>query len=492
MTVITKRIPLDLIELDEDNVRFGNDVAESQKEALHLLMEDPTDAKKLLNLAKHISKNGLDPTELQLAFPNGTDSYTVIEGNRRLAALKLLVNPSLCPVERLADEVASIAKDATYKVPKDLLVSIVETREQGDLWVELKHTGENDGVGRVGWNSEIRDERRSRVTGEETVGRQLRKLIEKNQTVFSKEALLNSKTVAITNLTRLFQSAPAQEFFQLVRRNRILTPNCDLKYIAPSVEYTLKMMADKDFTVNAIKLIDDIREFISKIPINISPSAMLQNHAVEGGQSSTGSDANNSKGHTKEQAVDTMLEGPSSKPTHEDSTETNNHHQSPTRRPRSLPNRDKRKYAIDWTMRIEVPRINDIYLELRKLKVEDAPALISIALRVFIELSCDYYIEKHLTSESPVLKGRALKNFKKGNNLKLVEKFKAAAEHLRDSNKMNKEQCSSIIRRAESWFNFGSIDHLHQYIHGGSASTSPRDANIIADQYKPFFLAIWS
>lgn len=171
MTVITKRIPLELIELDEDNVRFGNDVAESQKEALHLLMEDPTDAKKLLNLTRHISKNGLDPTELQLVFPSGTNSYTVIEGNRRLAALKLLVNPSLCPVDRLADEVASIAKDATYKVPKDILVSIVETREQGDLWVELKHTGENDGVGRVGWNSEIRDERRSRVTGEETVGR---------------------------------------------------------------------------------------------------------------------------------------------------------------------------------------------------------------------------------------------------------------------------------------------------------------------------------
>lgn len=491
MTVITKRIPLELIELDEDNVRFGNDVAESQKEALHLLMEDPTDAKKLLNLTRHISKNGLDPTELQLVFPSGTNSYTVIEGNRRLAALKLLVNPSLCPVDRLADEVASIAKDATYKVPKDILVSIVETREQGDLWVELKHTGENDGVGRVGWNSEIRDERRSRVTGEETVGRQLRKLIEKNQTVFSKEALLNSKTVAITNLTRLFQSAPAQEFFQLVRRNRILTPNCDLKYIAPSVEYTLKMMADKDFTVNTIKLIDDIREFISKIPINISPSAMLQNCAVEGGQSSADSDANNPQGHTKEQAVDTMFESSSSKLTHESSTEANNHHQSTTRRTRSLPSRDKRKYAIDWTMRIEVPRINDIYLELRKLDVQEAPASVGIVLRVFIELSCNYYIEKHTTSEPPVLTGRNLQAFKKGHNMQLVEKFKAAAEHLKKSKKLTKEECNSIVRRADTWHSFGSINQLNQYVHGSSASTLPRDVNTIADEYKPFLLAVW-
>ena len=50
-----RKLPLDLIKLDQENVRFGGDFAESQKESLQLLMNDPADAKKLYNLAQDIS-----------------------------------------------------------------------------------------------------------------------------------------------------------------------------------------------------------------------------------------------------------------------------------------------------------------------------------------------------------------------------------------------------------------------------------------------------
>lgn len=101
MKRVIKSIPLDLIKLDQDNVRFGGDVAQSQREAIELIMADPDDGKKLLRLANHIAENGLDPTELQLVTPDGDSNYVVLEGNRRLTALKLLQKPDLCPDEKL-------------------------------------------------------------------------------------------------------------------------------------------------------------------------------------------------------------------------------------------------------------------------------------------------------------------------------------------------------------------------------------------------------
>ncbi|MFD2016916.1 ParB N-terminal domain-containing protein [Vibrio olivae] len=95
-----QRIPLNSIKLDQQNVRFGGDVAQSQREAIELMMADVEDIKKLVKLSEHIAQNGLDPTELQLVYPESEDSYVVIEGNRRLTALKMLQNPLLCPVEK--------------------------------------------------------------------------------------------------------------------------------------------------------------------------------------------------------------------------------------------------------------------------------------------------------------------------------------------------------------------------------------------------------
>ena len=86
-------IPLDKIKLDQENVRFGNDVAQNQREAIKLMLSAPEDAKKLLRLAEHIAEHGLDPTELQLVTPDDDGNFIVLEGNRRLTALKLLQRP---------------------------------------------------------------------------------------------------------------------------------------------------------------------------------------------------------------------------------------------------------------------------------------------------------------------------------------------------------------------------------------------------------------
>jgi hypothetical protein len=75
-------ISLDQIKLDQENVRFGNDVAQNQREAIKLMLSNPEDAKKILRLAEHIVENGLDPTELQLVTPDDEGNFIVLEGTR--------------------------------------------------------------------------------------------------------------------------------------------------------------------------------------------------------------------------------------------------------------------------------------------------------------------------------------------------------------------------------------------------------------------------
>src|SRR5437868_3974152 len=52
--------------------------------------------KKLLALAKDIEKHGLNPSDLPIVMPVGggdAKTFCVLEGNRRLTALKALDNP---------------------------------------------------------------------------------------------------------------------------------------------------------------------------------------------------------------------------------------------------------------------------------------------------------------------------------------------------------------------------------------------------------------
>ena len=59
---------------------------------------------KIVNLSDDILKDGLDPTNLPIIIsePTLNDIYIVLEGNRRVVALKILNNPELIPQEEKA------------------------------------------------------------------------------------------------------------------------------------------------------------------------------------------------------------------------------------------------------------------------------------------------------------------------------------------------------------------------------------------------------
>jgi len=87
------QLKIDQILLDEDNPRITS--VESQRDALVKIIIDQ--GYKLVVLSKDMLSHGLSPIELILVTKSKIreGKYVALEGNRRIATLKILNNPQV-------------------------------------------------------------------------------------------------------------------------------------------------------------------------------------------------------------------------------------------------------------------------------------------------------------------------------------------------------------------------------------------------------------
>ena len=86
-------LKLSNLYLDLKNPRYEEQ--RSQNEALNTIASDQKE--KLLFLLRDIIKNGLNPSDIPIVMPDKdrVNGYIVLEGNRRIAALKLFMKPAI-------------------------------------------------------------------------------------------------------------------------------------------------------------------------------------------------------------------------------------------------------------------------------------------------------------------------------------------------------------------------------------------------------------
>jgi hypothetical protein len=134
--------------LDVENPRHPP--ASNQREAIGLLLDEAGD--KTLRLAEDIAENGLSPIDEMLVLQNRNGTYSVLEGNRRIAAIKLLSNPGLAAGRALEAEFKRVSSKAN--LPAVVRCAVATSREEAKHWLELRHTGQNEGAGVVPWSAE--------------------------------------------------------------------------------------------------------------------------------------------------------------------------------------------------------------------------------------------------------------------------------------------------------------------------------------------------
>ena len=121
------------LSLDRQNPRFGLAEATDEAEALRILLET-ADLKELWN---SISERGFEKFE-PLVATEENGNLVVLEGNRRLAAVKLLLDPDLLTKDsprRKVPEISQEKLDTCKKLP----VVVVKDREAAAGYIGFKH-----------------------------------------------------------------------------------------------------------------------------------------------------------------------------------------------------------------------------------------------------------------------------------------------------------------------------------------------------------------
>ncbi len=143
-------VPVGRLFLALENPR--HDPVESEAKAIERLC----DKELVLPLARDIRSHGLNPLEQFALVPThkkgsrSTPSYYVLEGNRRICAIKLLNDPDLAPAPlRKAFE-----REAKEWVPiKSVRGVVFDRQEDARIWLSRVHNGTQGGVGRKAWDS---------------------------------------------------------------------------------------------------------------------------------------------------------------------------------------------------------------------------------------------------------------------------------------------------------------------------------------------------
>lgn len=105
-----EELDLDLLDFDPNNPRFPKHINEGHEDAL---IERMTREERILELMESIGEQGYFPGEPLIAIRHGEGRFYIAEGNRRLAALKLLAGKLAIP-PRLTT-LADAKEQATYK-----------------------------------------------------------------------------------------------------------------------------------------------------------------------------------------------------------------------------------------------------------------------------------------------------------------------------------------------------------------------------------------
>ena len=126
------------------------------------LLSGEKGGEKVYELARNICEAGtLDPGDrlYVMAAVDKVGRYIVLEGNRRLTALRLLSQPGMIDREDLGLSSAMRAKFKKLQAEsKDRWPTVVDVvvfldRDSANHFIRLRHTGENSGAGRSAWSA---------------------------------------------------------------------------------------------------------------------------------------------------------------------------------------------------------------------------------------------------------------------------------------------------------------------------------------------------
>jgi hypothetical protein len=500
-----QEIPIANLLLDDENPRLFSEGGRQPEIIRELALQQE---QKLANLAEDIlDRNGTDPGDLPIVVPPSVrespsdavsslmnedsedDHFIVLDGNRRVVALKLMETPDLISgdseLSRLHRKFNSLNDRFLQNPIEELNCVVFDDEEEAKEWVIRRHTGEGEGTGRVSWDATQKD-RFEKRRGEDTSPRL--QALEFVREVGDLEADPGEyENLSISNLERLVNDPDVRERLGFEKEDRVL------KSVYPPEEVVKGLQKIVDDLIHERMYVDDIRkkddrenyvdsfddEYIPDLDSTVDEKYRLgeaadlfdKSYEFDGQEEESESDGESSE--DERSSADTSS---TSTDGHTDDADEDD---SPRRsRPRST----SRSTVIpsSFVLRIEQDRVNDIYHELRNLTPSDFPNAAGVLMRVFLELSLDHFSEQ----EGP-------DHWNENSNL--GTKLRGVASHLEDNGEISQQQARAFRSYADGGsFLTPSINTMHQYVHNQHLNPSGDAVKTAWNNLQPLFERIWS
>lgn len=438
---------LDELQLDLKNPRF--DGLANQREALQKIVQ--SQGSKLVNLAEDIMENGMSPAHRMLVVKapgKSSKSYVVMDGNRRLAALRILANPSvlygLSGVGDLtAQKLRKLAKDFSLDSVQPFDAFACRSESEARHWIEAIHTGENDGRGVVSWDGIAT----ARYRGKNTSLKALDFVKAAGKLTAEESAAL--ERFPITNLDRLLGTPEIRELLGLTLEGGELMSDLPQSELLRPLRRIVTDIASKAVKVGALKGKDDRLKYVGSL------KTLLPDLGKRTGRPEP----------LERLAAQAQAKSQSNALT--------------TAKARSL--LDRKALIPGQTqapLNINDQKLQQMCKELRKLPLDAYPVSVAASFRVFLELSLDHYgVEKKLAGYSV--------------DMSLKQKVQAVADGLQ-ANGASKRDLQAFRALGSNANAALSIDRLHGVIHSRYALPTPSELRSGWAEVQVAFLKIWA
>jgi hypothetical protein len=420
---------------------------QNQQTAILELIKEQKD--KIINLAKDIAnERELNPSQLPIISPLGDGTYEVLEGNRRVVALKLLHTPDIIKTDlpTYHKKFKSLHTEFMKNPINEIECVVYENREDANHWIKLKHIGEDEGRGVVNWDSYQKQRFEKDYEGKTSVVIQVIDFVKEH----SNDQVLNGKLnkMHTTNLVRLIGDKDVQDALGITIVNGQIQSEVDKSEVAKGVLKIVRDITDKKIKVRDIYEKNDRLNYISKHLCKDLPDKTKK--ASKPWAFQKGAAISPDQGKRKRGT-----------------------NQTTTRR-KLIPN--------SFIIKIKNPKLNAVYDELRKLDVERFRNAVAVLFRVFFELSIDEFMSKKSIS----------KNNPQGHEMKLREKAQTVVKYFKEKDIMKDKELKGVNVAIDEKDNVLSINTFNAYLHNKDFHPIPSNLILAWDNLSLFMEKLWS
>lgn len=424
---MNRDIDVDTLIVNQENYRF--DPVDKPSEAIDLMLEEK--GEEIFNLAKHVYEHGLDKAKYSRVLEIKKGLYLVLDGNRRVTAIKCLHDPALVKDATLRARFVNLLKTAG-QVPQKVNCYVYGSEEEAAEWIKLDHTGKNGGIGQDAWEPAGKDRFDYKFSGKTSPAMQAVNLLAQET-----KQDIDTKALKISTVSRILSNPESRSYLGIDVKGGQIVLTAEKKEALARLDKLFNKIIIDDVAVKEVYHTIDSAKFMRDL-FGDKPKKLSTVIPIS------------PKGKTR-----------------------------PARKPQSLPRSAARTTLIPSSciMRIPETKINNIYHELRGVPLADATNAIGVLFRVFLETSLDCYANK--------------KGFAFGPNVKLAGKITKVTDWLQKKNIATAAQITNIRRVATNGNTVLAIEHFHEYVHSFTAQPAPVDLIYKWDNLQEFFEVLW-